>query len=292
MNELPPSFEHDGVTFRFERTVGRGAEGAVGLYRSDPGRVLALKASHCGKPAGLAEATEQLQTALELAQTPCGAAALRAPLAYRWAPPCMHAVYDFVPENLEQWLAAHPARTPAVVTSLFRQLLTILDCLRAAGVHYTDLKPDNFLVRREADAPRLVIGDLGGLGRYGAAAVVVTPRRLPPSLLRATTWENIDVLTSYLVGVLVLELLLRSPAAGDAARPLDELFACLHRAGGDECTAAFLTRLRAALAEGLALEQPETLTLAALALNLTGYRGLFVSLGEVRSLPSLARALL
>ena len=163
----------------------------------------------------------------------------------------------------------------------------------AAGVHYTDLKPDNFLVRRGADAsPELVIGDLGGLARPGAPRLVVTPNRVPPRLLAAASWETVDVLTSYLVGVFALELLLRPPAAGSAGRPLDELFACLQRQTGEDCTAAFLPKLRASLADGLALEQPETLALAALALNLTGYRGLFVSLQEARAAPALTSALL
>ena len=300
---LPPSFALSGEPFAFERMVGRGAEGRLGLYRGSSGRRLVVKSSHCGGPDGRARAVAQLETALQLSRQRAPACEegyesdtmLRAPLAYAWSDPCMLAAYAFVPENLEEWLASHPARTPELVVAFFRQLLAILDCLRRRNVVYDDIKPDNFLVVETRDAgPRLTIGDLGGLDRFGAAQMTVTPGRLPPSLLQTTSWATIDVLTSYLVGSFIFSLLLRPPTQRDHQHPLDDLLACVQSGApgaADQCLSDFLPRLRAALAPGLVLEHPDVLAMASLAFNLTGYEGLFVGLSEANR-SSLTKTLL
>jgi hypothetical protein len=81
----------------------------------------------------------------------------------------------------------------------------------------------------------------------------------------------------------VLQLLLRPPGPGQR-HALDDYLACLQAQPQDACGDRLGARLRENLAEGLSLEDPAVRDLAALSLNLLGYRGLSVPLDELPAL--------
>lgn len=275
----------------------------MGLYGNEGLGYLVLKIAYCNDPDGRAKADKEAERAQAISALPaCGAPdlvwqknsvvpfrsqdMLRAPLTSVYRDGCYYALYPYFPENLAEWLQHHGRRTPEQVTSIFLQLASILRCLKSKGFYYDDLKPSNILIWQNADGlPRVKIGDLGGLDRLGDSSITVTPSRLPPKMLASMRWEKVDTLTDFLLGELVLQLLLRPTAAGEH-HPMNDFLACLHNEETDRCTRDVLAALRTRLADGLLLEDPRVRDLAALALNLLGYKGWYVSLNAATGMSS------
>jgi len=295
-SRLPGSLSYKERTYPFSRLLGRGGSGSVGLYGSASLGFLVLKMSYCGHPDAEALATAEASNALSIAQSgPCspkttrgpttGAELLRPPLATSFRQGCAYAIYEYVPDNLSEWLRRKKRRTPDEVTSLFIQLLGILLCLKSKGFYYNDVKPSNLLVSDTGAGLRIEIGDLGGVDRIGDANITITKARVPPSIVADLGWDRIDVLASFLLGELTLQLLLRAPTAGER-HPMDKFLACLQAQSAEACTERLCSELRENLADGLSLEDPAVHDLAAIALNLLGYKGLYVPFDRVPELPS------
>jgi hypothetical protein len=149
---------------------------------------------------------------------------------------------------------------------------------------YDDLKPSNILLWLEPSGmPRVKIGDLGGLDKEGEGRITVTPSRLPPKMLKNMSWKNLDVLTSFLLGELILQLLFRPPRNGET-HPMNDFLKCLHDVPRDGCVKRVLSALRRRLAEGLSFKDPMIRDLAALALNFMGYQGWYMNLEQALGL--------
>lgn len=299
---LLPSFTFEGERYVFSKMLGKGGTGAVGLYRRQRDdrqqeRQLILKVSECNNPDGLRVSTQEIRRATEAAAligSQCqaslcelcgfdGKSLARLPLAYRWKGQCMYAIYEFFKYDLNQWLKAHPSRTSAVVTSLFRQVAAMILCLRSTGYSYNDLKPENILVSDTDRGPKITIGDLGGIDKWGDPDITITPLRLPYQNVRNVSWDSVDVLTSFLLGEVIFHLLLKPPHP-DEAHPLDQLFSCLQDTPPDTCLGNISAALESQMAHGLSLKDKRISDLAALAMNLTGYRGLKVLIPDLKTL--------
>ena len=302
---LPAKISYDTATYPLKTQLGQGGSGVVGLYGSEAMGYVVLKISYCNDPEGFRKAQSEIQHAQEVAALPAcdpqdvmwrrnAAAAfsprswLRVPLASNFQNGCAYALYEFIPQNLAQWLQSRPRRRPDDVVAMFLQITSILRCLKRRGFAYDDLKPSNLLVKQDAalGVPRVVIGDLGGLDRQGDSQITVTPSRLPRGLLRGVSWQNVDVLTSFLLGEIILQLLLRPTLAGER-HVMNEFLKCTHMNGDvDSCTSELMKSLRGGLADGLSFEDPRIRDLAALALNFLGYKGNYIGLDEASALPS------
>ena len=295
-SRLPASLSYKERTYPFSRLLGRGGSGSVGLYGSVSLGFLVLKMSYCGRPNAEALAAVEASNALSLAQSgscssttthgpKAGSELLRPPLATSFREGCAYGIYEYIPDNLSEWLRRKKRRTSEEVTSLFLQLLGILLCLKSKGFYYNDVKPSNLLVSDTAAGLRIEIGDLGGIDRVGDANITLTKSRVPPSMLTDLGWDRIDVLASFLLGELTLQLLLRAPTPGER-HPMDRFLACLQAQSTEACTEHLAAELRENLADGLSLEDPAVHDLAAIALNLLGYKGLYVPFDRVSELPS------
>jgi serine/threonine protein kinase len=287
---LPASLIYQDRTYPFARFLGRGGSGSVGLYGDEARGLLVLKMSYCGRPDAAALAAREAEAAQAVASGPaCGAVPsadlVRAPLATSFREGCAYALYDFVPENLTEWLQRKRKRRPDEVAAIFLQVYNILICLKARGFYYNDLKPSNLLVAETPAGPRVRIGDLGGIDRDGAASITVTKSRLPPSLVTNLGWDRVGVLGAFLLGELTLQLLLRPPDSGER-NVMNDYLSCLQAQATDACGASLFDSLSSGLAEGLALSDPLVRDLAAFAVLLLGYRGLAASLEELPALSS------
>ena len=299
MTSLPAAIEYGGSSYSFKKLLGQGGSGTVGLYGNEKTGYLALKVSYCGDPKALEKSGKETNNAVALAAMPdCPVEdvfwrrnapfktsdMLRPPLSTLFLDGCSYALYIYAPENLPQWLQSNPYRTPEQVTAIFLQVVSILRCLRRRGYHYNAQKPSNLFVWPDASGvPRVKIGDLGGLDRLTDETVTVTPSRLPPRLLKNLSREHLDMLTDFLLGELLLQLLFRAPVGG-AAHPMNDFLRCLHTDASDHCTQRVLTALRHQLAPGLSLQNPQVRDMAALALNFMGFKGWYLSLAEALKL--------
>lgn len=296
MTTLPPEITFNGTTYRYSKALGRGGTGAVGLYGDVGVGQLVLKVSYCNVPDGLRLATEESANAAAVVasgacapadvlwrgggQAYMAAATVRAPLATDFRDGCAYAIYEYAPENLADWLKRHATRKPADVVSIFLQVVSILRCLKARQIYYDDIKPSNLLVWDDGNGPRVKIGDLGGLDRFNDKSITFTPTRLPPTLRDQLSWDRVDILTSFLLGELILQLLIK-PTAPGASNAMNDFFACLQASDKDGCVATLLAHLRTHLAGGLSFKQGQIRDLAALALNLLGFRGLYISADDI-----------
>lgn len=289
---LPPVKDFKGKTYKLTSILGRGASGEVGLYRCDGQDPIVVKANYCRDPDAESKGAKEAQMANQAAAavgncdasiSRCAACSLtgdsilRAPLSTEYMHPCSFAIYRYEPNTLANWLAANRKRSPEQVVFIFRQLLGIVSCLVAKGFYYTDLKPSNFLVSGSNLRPRLTIGDLGGLDKADMKQLVITPERLPRSLRQGLDLSKLDQVSAYLLGVMALELILRPSQKADSAHPLDAFLNCLDREDNDSCIGGFLASLKSFLAPGLSLGNQRVRDLAAVALTLLGYRGLFLN---------------
>jgi len=293
---LPPEVSYKGVNYRFSKTLGKGGTGSVGLYGDAATGQIVLKVSYCNVPDGLRLATEEANNALTVAASgPCAsedvlwrgssdpytaAMTLRAPLATDFKNGCSFALYEYAPENLAEWLKRHTSRKPEDVVSIFLQVVSILRCLKKRKMYYDDIKPSNLLVWDDGSGPRIKIGDLGGLDKFNDKSITFTPTRLPPSLRNQLSWDRVDLLTSFLLGELVLQLLLKPPQPGEA-NAMNDFFSCLQASDRDSCISKLLEHLRRNLAGGLSFKNAQIRDLAALALNLLGHKGLYVSADDI-----------
>jgi serine/threonine protein kinase len=299
MTPLPAAIAFGGSSYPFKKLLGQGGSGSVGLYGNEKTGYLALKVSYCGDPKALEKSQKETNNAAALVAMPdClmedvfwrrnapfkSSDMLRSPLSTLFLDGCSYALYVYAPENLAEWLQSNPYRTPEQVTAIFLQIVSILRCLRRRGYHYNDLKPSNLFVWPEASGvPRVKIGDLGGLDRLTDEMVTVTPSRLPPKLLKNISRQHLDVLTDFLLGELLLQLLFRAPVGGET-HPMNDFLRCLHRDAPDHCTQRALTALRHRLAPGLSLQNQQVRDMAALALNFMGFKGWYLSLAEALKL--------
>lgn len=294
---LPQSKDFRGKTYSLRRVLGSGANGEVGLYEAAGADPIVVKANFCGDPdaesKGLSEekAAKEASGAVGLCSplvsrcAKCsltGDSILRVPLETQYEGDCSFVVYPYFRKNLADWLADTLQRTPGQVVYIFQQLVGIVLCLKNAGYMYTDIKPSNFLVSGPVAAPRLTIGDLGGLQKNSdVKSVEVSAGRVPKSMRNNLNISELDKVTSYLLGGMALELLIRPSRGADAAHPLDSFFDCLSRSDSDSCVGGMLLRLRESLCPGLSLSDPQVRQLAAAALALLGYRGLFMGPEQV-----------
>jgi serine/threonine protein kinase len=290
---LPSTKVYGGKTYSFHKLLGKGSAGEVGLYTSPGADPIVIKAQFCGDKDAEAKGQREAQTAKSAAEavgacptsvSRCAGCSLsgdgmiRMPLATEYQAPCSLAIYPYFQKTLADWLADTETRAPAQVVSLFQQLLGIVLCLGSKGYYYTDLKPANFLVSGPAGAPRLAIGDLGGLDTADMKQIVVTPGRLPAGMAQGLDVSQLDQVTAYLLGGMALELLARPSRGPDAAHPVDGFFDCLRRPDKDtdSCVRGFLDRLQTSMARGLDLKDPRVSSLAAAALTLLGYQKNFL----------------
>lgn len=297
-SSLPREVLYNGATYRYTKTLGRGGTGAVGLYGDASMGQIVLKVSYCNVPDGLRLATEEAANAASVAASgPCApadvlwrggdgslqaAATLRAPLATDFRDGCAYALYEYAPENLAEWLNRHSTRRVGDVVSIFLQVVSILRCLKARQVYYDDIKPSNLLVWDDGSGgpPRVKIGDLGGLDKFNDKSITFTPSRLPPTLRNQLSWDRVDLLTSFLLGELILQLLIKPPTPGQP-NAMNNFFACLQNADRDSCITPLLDHLRRHLAGGLSFKNAQIRDLAALALNLLGHRGLYLTADDI-----------
>ena len=297
MTLLPASVTYKGRPYPFKKALGQGGTGSVGLYGDEKLGYIVLKISYCNDPNGLQKSQKETENALKIASLPAcdvqdvfwrrNAAEffksqdmLRTPLSTVFHQGCSYALYEYLPENLAEWLQHNPKRSPEHVVSIFLQLVSIIRCLRRRGFYYNDLKPSNILLWIEPGGlPRVKIGDLGGLDKEGDGRITVTPSRLPPKMMKNMSWKTLDVLTSFLLGELILQLLFRPPKAGEN-HPMNDFLKCLRDNSADSCMKTILLALHERLADGLSLNDPQIRDLAALALNFMGYKGWYISLDQ------------
>lgn len=296
---LPSTKNFSGKAFRFHKLLGRGEDSEVGLYVADGADPIVIKAQFCNDSSAQIKGESEAKMAQVASKAAgvcpaevsrcagCGLTGdgmIRAPLATEYSAPCSLAIYPYFKKTLADWLADTYHRTPAQVVSLFQQLVGIVTCLGSKGYYYTDLKPSNFLVSGSASSPRLTIGDLGGLDTKTMKQVVVTPGRLPPQMTaNGLDVSKLDQVTSYLLGSMTLEILVRPSRGADASHPVDGFFDCLRRANtdSDSCVGSFLAKLPVSLASGLSMEHPMVRDLVAAALTLLGYQGTFLTAPKV-----------
>lgn len=287
---LPSTKDFRGKRYKLHKRLGRGANGEVGLYRcssSQSSPPIVIKANYCGDPAAQRKGEQEARVAQEAARrcAKCsltGDSILRVPLATEFSAPCSFVVYPYFEKNLSDWLADTLHRTPEQVRYIFQQLVGIVTCLQSKGLVYTDLKPSNFLVSGSNAMPKLTIGDLGGLQEQDKiSSVEVSAGRLPKDMREQLDVSQIDRVTSYLLGAMALELLVRPSRGADASHPLDAFFDCLNRTDSDSCVGALLHKLKSSLCPGLSLTSPVVRELVAAALALLGYRSLYMKPKEV-----------
>jgi len=301
MARLPASVSYKGKPYPFKKALGQGGSGSVGLYGDEKLGYVVLKISYCNDPNGLEKSQKEADTALKIASLPpCdkrdvfwrrnssepfkSQEMLRAPLSSVFHEGCSFSLYEYLPENLAEWLQHNPRRTPEQVVGIFLQLVSIIKCLRRRGYYYNDLKPSNILLWLEPGGlPRVKIGDLGGIDKEGEGRITITPSRFPPKMLKNMSWKNLDVLTSFLLGELILQLLLRPPNAGET-HPMNDFLKCLHSDAVDGCVRAVVSALHDRLAPGLSFGDPQIRDLAALALNFMGYKGWYIGLDQALTL--------
>jgi serine/threonine protein kinase len=300
MAPLPTDIAFKGVSYAFKKLLGHGGSGSVGLYGGEKTGYLVLKISYCNDSHALEKSQRENETAAALASMPpClsedifwrrnapdlkSSEMLRAPLSTLFMNGCSYALYEYERENLAEWLQSNPHRTPEQVVAIFLQLVSILRCLHRHGYFYNDLKPSNLLVWKDSSGvPRIKIGDLGGLDQQSNDKITVTPSRLPPKLLKNVSWQNLDVLTGFLLGELILQLLFRPPVAGET-HPMNDFLKCLHGDDQGRCTERVLSALQSRLAPGLSLQDPQIRDMSALALNFLGYKGWRITLADALKL--------
>lgn len=279
------------TTFKLEKKLGSGGEGAAAVYVASNGKRVTVKAQFCTSADAYKKGEEEARIAAGAARVLKGGCmpencqgctvdsnAIRQPLSTVQVGPCSLALYPYVHLNLAQWLSNTPNRLPWAVLSLFEQAIGIVVCLQDKGYYYSDIKPSNFLVIQDSGAdstPRLVIGDLGGLVTKDAKDLQIPTGRVPPTLLKDFTWNKMDQVTSFMLATLGLELVLRAPSQQDPSSPLDSFFLCLQRNALDQCIDEVIKTLKSHLAEGLTLEGPIQ-GIVAISLALMGYKNAYV----------------
>jgi hypothetical protein len=296
---------NEPTTFEFERILGEGGEGVAALYISSDRVRVTVKVQYCNEtdPAQKGEdeanLAAQASAAIGSTCTPKGCPgctvksnAIRVPMSTVKSGPCSFSIYPFFHFNLSDWIAENPKRSPEMIISLFEQALGIIICLRDKGYYYSDIKSSNFLVVQNDSSdltPQLIVGDLGGIVTENSKSVQLPTERLPPILLKDFSWKKMDQITSFLLATLALELVLRVPLASDDSSPLDSFFSCLQETATetvdpDKCVENVMRQLKGNLASGLSLHSPLVQSIVATALNLMGYRKMYVKLSKIAGL--------
>lgn len=309
MTYKPKSVNYNGKIYPYVKLLGRGGTSSVDLYGNESLGYVALKTSFCQDPAGPSKYAQELASLDQISKSgACSPASvhwrraqeegrvlplqlIRAPLSWKFENGCYYTLLEYYPDSLAEWLQKTPERTAEQVQGIFLQVVTILNCLREQKLYYNDLKPTNLVVKSSPGdpVPRVVIGDLGGIDEEGSAHITVTPSRLPVTLLQNLQWQKIDVLTGFLLGELILQLLMQPSSAG-SVHPMNDFMRCLRDAvSSDSCTDKhILPALKDSLAINLSLNDPRIMDLSALDLNLLGYRGWFISADDALGLKSRA----
>lgn len=305
MARAPGSVRYLGKSYDFNKQLGSGGTSNVYLYGNEALGHLVLKISYCDDPLAVSKYQEELRSLQRLAVAgQCSPESIhwrrresaavdavtwmRQPLSWRFEKGCFFTLLDYYPQSLTQWLEGHQERSVEQVCGIFLQILTILSCLSEKKIYYNDLKPSNLLARSEVDdpVPRIVVGDLGGLDFQGDARITVTPSRLPPALLKDLKWTKIDVLTGFLLGELIFQLLFRA-TRGEEVHPMNSFLKCIQAFPRDSCAREhLLSALETRLCKNLSLSDGRVRDLAALALNFLGFEGLFVAVGQATLLQS------
>lgn len=297
----PPS------TFVFERLVSEGGGAAAAIYVSPNKKRVTVKAQYCGDPSakdrGQREAALAKQAAAAIGNNDCfpegcrdcrvKATAVRQPLSTVHKGNCTFALYSHAYPTLPEWLAHTPKRSSSVVMSLFQQALGLILCLKDKGYYYTDIKPSNFVVSDfdSKRGPQLVIGGLGGLVTENSEDVELPVERIPPVMLKDFNWKKMDQVTSFMLALLALELVLRTPLSTDPRSPLDSFLACIHKnatlassPAPPNCLQELVSHLNNNLANGLSLKDPQVQSLVSAALNMLGYHRVYVKPAEIAGL--------
>jgi serine/threonine protein kinase len=305
MARAPGSVSYLGKTYDFNKQLGSGGTSNVYLYGDEALGHLVLKVSYCSDPLAASKYQEELHALQRLsAAGPCAPESIhwrrrrstdvdpvgwmRKPLSWTFEQGCFYTLLDYYPQSLAQWLEAHQERSVEQVCGIFLQILSIVSCLSEKKIYYNDLKPSNLLVRSEAGdpVPGILVGDLGGLDFQGDPRITVTPSRLPPSLLKDLKWKKIDVLTGFLLGELIFQLLFRA-TRGEEVHPMNSFLKCIQSFPRDSCAREhLLSALETRLCKNLPLSSGRIRDLAALGLNFLGFEGLFVPVSEATRLQS------
>ena len=295
---LPESFGYKGKSYKFTRFLGSGGVGGVGLYGDPVTGFLVLKVSFCGKSnarelgdaeASNASAAANLGVCTALKEQSKSRTArellfkdfVRLPISTVFQGSCYFSIYNFYPQNLSEWLSDHPFRTPEQVVAIFLKIHRILICFQSRGFYYNDLKPSNLLVSEKAEELNVLIGDLGGIDRYGDPTVTLTKARLPPADTAGMTWSNIDVLTSFLLGEILFQMILKNPKDDSEGDVMRNFFSCIQQKDVKTCLDVIIAKLPALLARNMDPSSVLVKDLAATALALVGYQDTYISYKEI-----------
>jgi serine/threonine protein kinase len=290
---MPPSITLDGEHYKFQRLLGEGGTGTVGLYNGRGGRDVVMKVAYCNALGGEERASREARHAVDASSGRCTLDGqpyntfIRTPLDSRFLNGCSYSVYEYAPQNLAGWLADNPRRRIKDVTSIFNQIIGMLRCLREKGYFYNDLKPSNLLVWSRGGAPPLVkIGDLGGIDPFNDSQIFITKSRIPPKMLKGLSWLTIEPFTSFILGELLLQLLLKSTKSGQM-HTMDNFLYCLQGDDADVCIEPIISNFSGHLADGLSMEDEHVKRLASLAIALLGYKGLSMTIAEASAFANL-----
>jgi serine/threonine protein kinase len=276
---LPQTVEINGETYTMNSILNEGTNALIALYVNDSSKIVA-KIANCSDPVGKTKQQKQLALVNEAVAniTSCksfsSSCMFRLPLKVDTEGPCMIEYYDYIPTNLHEWIESHPERTSDQIKQLFLQLYAILMCLRNAGYWYNDIKGSNFLVKEDGT---LIIGDLNGLNKFNDPNITLTPSHLPPSFTTSLSWSSLDVVTSFLLGDIILLLLVGSSA-------LASFYTCIQSESVDRCLDSILDILRHKMPATLPITNDAVRDLAAIALILLGYRQLSTTTSEIQYL--------
>ena len=294
-----------GKTFEYNKPIGCGGTSSVYLYGNESAGYLVLKISYCNDAQAASKYQEELSALQRLRSA--GACSpetifwrrrdstavdpihwVRKPLSWKFEQGCFFTLLDYYPQNLAQWLASNQERSVGQVRGIFLQIVSILSCLSDKKMYYNDLKPSNLLVKDVPgdSVPTVLVGDLGGMDFLGDPKITVTPSRLSPALLRGLAWKKIDVLSGFLLGEIIFQLLFKTSHDGEV-HPMNSFLKCIQSFPRDSCVSEdLLAALKTRLCMNLSLEDARIRDLAALGLNFLGFGELFISLDQAVKLPS------
>jgi hypothetical protein len=251
--------------------------------------MILVRADGCGVESKAAEAQQEVVKAAASVLRKCApnsSPSVLQPLdvAYDNEHNCRFSIYKRFSCTLESWLAEHHTRTPAQISSIFKQVANILICLQQNGYVFTNIKARNFLVQSCSEkSPKLFIYDSGTLS-LGMPKVASIPNRVPAGAtsLKTLNLRNLNTITATLLGSLLVQTLLRPVSTTDSTSPIDSFFDCLHNhATVNPCIAGnLMPHLKRNLADGLKINDPTVKAAVSAVLSLTGYKKTSASLKQ------------